>query len=529
MKAIIEANDVSNALAGKKVILLLEPQRRQFYIDSIRKIIDLSNESFIEFKCVLLFHPKRIWSIGPKNKVRREITNQYTSQLQNFSSQYRKFTLELKPLRTSWRDVTRVLLRPNRNLGGFSDLYNSTLSIAYSSQYIPEWAIGLPRFRLYKLKIQSSIKWRKSWIATSETLSTSGKNSLVIFLNGRLPGQAAIREYCENNGTEFLVLEQGTPKNEKFHIQFCQTQDTYQLRQINLARLENLMKDDTNRLSATAWGIEWLRRQMGSEQNRFAIWERPDRIEDSGSLNSLFDKEPKIATFFNSSLEERFSNKGMELNGWKNQAEAFRHSMQVAKEEGFFTILRIHPNYTRKNIRNLSYLLARVQKFSDIIIFPWEAVSTPRLIAKSNVVVTWGSTVSLESTFNGTPTIMLGRTTYDNLIDVKICHKDDVTVAFKELTTPSSEKSAIATFLGKNSGLNLESKGAYKRVYDKKLNNRVRVYFSTLLALIVRGRNITPRDLLILFGPFLGEKKAVSFLQKTFKIYLFICKRINSR
>jgi len=219
----------------------------------------------------------------------------------------------------------------------------------------------------------------------------------------------------------------------------------------------------------------------------------------------------------------------MEMNGWKSQAEAFRHSMQIAKEEGFFTILRIHPNYTRKNIRNLSYLLARVQKFSDVIIFPWDAVSTPRLIAKSNVVVTWGSTVSLESTFNGTPTILLGRTTYDNLIDVKICHKDDVKIAFKELTTPSSEKSAIAAFLGKNSGLNLESKEAYKRVYNKKLNNKVRVYFSTLLALIFRGGNITPRDLLILMGPFLGEKKAVSFLQKTFEIYLFVCKRINSR
>jgi hypothetical protein len=502
MRAIIEANDVSNALAGKKVILLLEPQKRRFYLDSIRKIMDLSNES---------------------------ITKQYINQLQDISSQYNKFKLELKQLRISWTDVIKILLRPNRSLSGPSDLYNSTLSIAYSNQYIPEWAIGLPRFRLYKLKIQSSIKWRKSVLATSETLSTRQENNIVIFLNGRLPNQAAIREFCEDNKIEFLILEQGTPKNENFHIQSCQTQDTYQLRQINLARLEILMKDDTKRMSATGWGIEWLKRQERAEQNRFAIWERADRIEDSGSLFSSFDKEPKIATFFNSSLEERFSNKGMEMNGWKSQAEAFRESMQVAKEEGFFTILRIHPNYTRKNIRNLSYLLARVQKFSDVIIFPWEAVSTPRLIAKSNVVVTWGSTVSLEATFNGTPTIMLGRTTYDNLIDVKICHKDDVKVAFKELTTPIPEKSAIAAFLGKNSGLNLESKEAYKRVYKKKLNNREKVYFSTLLALIVRGRNITPRDLLILMGPFLGEKKAVSFLQKTFELYLFVCKRINSR
>ena len=90
------------------------------------------------------------------------------------------------------------------------------------------------------------------------------------------------------------------------------------------------------------------------------------------------------------------------------------------------------------------------------IVLPWNSPSTYELLEISDVVITWGSTVSLESTARGIPTINLGRTSYDSIIDVALLSSSG---SFKEIDLtamkPDPNKSLIAAYLTRNWGFKL--------------------------------------------------------------------------
>jgi len=51
----------------------------------------------------------------------------------------------------------------------------------------------------------------------------------------------------------------------------------------------------------------------------------------------------------NSSFDERFSNLGMEMNGWNSQEEAFASVIERLKSLDFKLVFRIHPNTASKS------------------------------------------------------------------------------------------------------------------------------------------------------------------------------------
>lgn len=311
------------------------------------------------------------------------------------------------------------------------------------------------------------------------------ENNLILFLNGRWPEQAAIRAYCETNFKDFLSLEHGKPNGERFHLQPFQTQEYSAMRPYFAEIRKGMTQSEISH--AISWGEKWLKTQ--SQDSRL----NPHLIPMSRDAIEKHERE-NLVTIFNSSFDERFSNLGIELNGWQSQEDALLETAKIFHKFGYKSIVRIHPNTINKGWSELMNLVNLLEKSEIPYILPWNRPSTYELLEKSRVVVTWGSTISIESTAREIPTFNLGRTPYDNLIDVNLftsAHETVITEA--ELSKPDREKSLIAAFITRNWGfdlsqismpLNLEALDTeiaeedfwLREIHKSKLIARVRVY-----------------------------------------------------
>jgi len=520
MNPLIDENDIRSALFGRKIYLIFRPPRRQFYIDSIRRIMEISQDEFLNFTCILIPPTLNIaWS--KRSRIEREVFENSSELLQKLQEERGKFRFETRKAEVKLANVFKIFLRPNKNLEKANELYNSVLSIVLAKQWIPEYSKKLPIMRFYKTKILSALDWHSSYEIAKNTIDEAD-NPLVIFINGRIPYQAAIRKFCEVRGLDFLVLEQGNPKNVRFHLQPFQPQETESSRRMNELKLNRLLEDENSRKAAENWSVEWMANQKLVRHNKFAVWDSRSKEHQTKDVRSDCGANNGVISFFNSSLEERFTNMGMEMNGWSNQSDAISTSMKVAKVANYKTVLRFHPNYLRKNLFNLFYLTAKARAFADDIFFPWDSVSTPKLIQNSVAIVTWGSTVSLESTFKEIPTVLLGRTTYDNLIDVSVHNPKTISRFLEYLITPNSSRTASAAYIAKNVGFELNFVSSGNLLYIKRKKSRLQLYLDSARAVLTRGLNATPQDFIVTLRPILGAAITIKALESLSYAYSIV-------
>jgi hypothetical protein len=289
------------------------------------------------------------------------------------------------------------------------------------------------------------IQFRKSYQLSHNLIPGS---DLVIFLNGRWPEQAAIRAVCESIGVKFLSLEHGKPNGKRFHLQNFQTQEYSRMRLYFESLLSTMSPKDIQ--FALDWGSDWLAKQSVDVESN------PHLVLNS-TVKGISESDKKVVSIFNSSFDERFSNLGIELNEWQSQEEAIVTVACEFREKGFSPIVRIHPNTINKGWREICNLVDSLEKFNISIILPWNEPSTYDLIDKSTLVVTWGSTVAIESTARGVPTLNLGRTSYDTILDVVLMSKSNFKdIIGSKFDPPSPKKSLITAYLTRNWGFDLE-------------------------------------------------------------------------
>lgn len=516
--------DIQRYLQGRTVIFVFEPQRRQFYLEAIKQIMEICVTQNTSFKCLLIFRKHKFSFITRKTRIRSEVELNTMKKILEMSQNVSH--LEVSYV-NAWRKIFQFPMKFTALETFFSLLKNqhlkqSILSVAKSRQYIPEWMDKLPKRRLIYLKCKSFLEWQSAYQSTQDFISDLD-NPLVVILNGRLPSQAAIRELCERTGLDMLFLEQGIPKNKNFFLQAFQTQESAQLRSFNEARKARISESKQEYARCIQLGEAWIKRQGGKEQNKFAIWEHEDNDLDNLFINKLDNNQP-IASFFNSSLEERESNLGMEKNGWQNQSHAFDAAIKKCVSEGYRCIFRIHPNYRRKNLRSLLRILNVIYSNKVEFILPWHKDSSSSLLTHSNIVVTWGSTVSLESTYQCIPTFLLGRTTVDSIIDVNIVQnvENSIETMLAQPNHPNSSNSAFAAYLNRNLGIEMKRPELAANLLYEKRRSDSRLRRRAITSLLFRGWNSTPDDIFIILRPFFGQNLAESILERFLKLLLFM-------
>lgn len=134
-----------------------------------------------------------------------------------------------------------------------------------------------------------------------------------------------------------------------------------------------------------------------------------------GVLPNDFDRSKRNIAIFNSSQDEMAALGGEWETGdvFDSQLDAIEFILRSCPNFHFY--LRIHPNL--KGVDHKDHLdLYKFSKYSNLTIIPPESeVSSYALMEACEKVVTFGSTMGIETTFWGKPSILLGRALYENL------------------------------------------------------------------------------------------------------------------
>ena len=149
--------------------------------------------------------------------------------------------------------------------------------------------------------------------------------------------------------------------------------------------------------------------------------------QKQGKLPEDFDPNQRNIAIFNSS-EDEFSAVGgeWEMSIFKSQYECVDYILQRSSPDIHY-YLRIHPHL--KGVKYKAHMeLYSLSKYKNLTIIPPESeVSTYDLMEACEKVVTFGSTMGVESAYWGKPSILLRRSMYENLdICYKASRKEDV-------------------------------------------------------------------------------------------------------
>lgn len=137
--------------------------------------------------------------------------------------------------------------------------------------------------------------------------------------------------------------------------------------------------------------------------------------QKQGALPDNFNPKRRNVVIFNSSQDEMAALGDEWETGlvFSSQYDAIEYMLRNTSDIHFY--LRIHPNL--RGVLHMEHMkLYDLAKYDNITIIPPESeVSTYALMEVCEKVVTFGSTMGVEATYWGKPSILLGRSLYENL------------------------------------------------------------------------------------------------------------------
>lgn len=165
---------------------------------------------------------------------------------------------------------------------------------------------------------------------------------------------------------------------------------------------------------------EWYQERR---ENKDQSWYSFTKHQQRGRLPELSSDRCNLAIFLSSEDElEAFDD-------WRNpfylnQADGLRRILSdLGKGTLFRIILRVHPNLAKINNSQTQSIDELKVFFPELIVIPADSlVNSYELVDACDVVLTFGSTIGIESVFAGKPSILVGRAFYE---DLKCCIKPD--------------------------------------------------------------------------------------------------------
>ena len=349
---------------------------------------------------------------------------------------------------------------------------------------------------------------------------------LAIVLNGRHPSSVATKQVAIGKDLQVMYLERGFKHGDgRLFLQAFQTHDVRKMSEHFKSIAATLSMEELNH--AKQWSSSWLVNQASDKQtNRFLV-------DNSKSRSLHLDEISKVVPIFTSSIDERFSNLGVDLNGWDSQAKAISLVSSRLMKLGYQPIIRIHPNALWKSWRELIELVKEFRSCDLSYILPWEKVSSYHLLDNASHVVTWGSTLALEASARGIPVTNLSKSRYDDLADVKLLSGADLRVWTPEnFIKPDSDKSLLAVYLTRQYGVrnDLVSWCEQFRMQRAKKNylnrfNLLTIHTYKILYFIKSPMQSSPSNIYFAIIKLLGEKAGGALMK--FVLLCLIVKHDN--
>jgi len=270
---------------------------------------------------------------------------------------------------------------------------------AYSStvSYYREPKLGHKHFALLFRHLQTAYLVYQKF---ATLLSVKNFDAIVIF-NGRLSAIRPLLRLAKSMEIPVFVHEVGQDL-EHYSI----TYDTYphDLGYIHREIFNLVLSHDESMLNE---GKAWFENRIKPCSHRFV------KRQIEKSLPSNWNDEAFNLVIFISSEDEFVAIEEWQNPYYTDQNEGLQKLLEDLKNEEIEIYLRVHPNLSSiSNSQTEAIKILDNQYESLTVIGPDNEVDTYELVRRASMVLTFGSTVGIESAFLGTPSITMGQAPY---------------------------------------------------------------------------------------------------------------------
>ncbi|WP_456323657.1 hypothetical protein [Hydrogenimonas sp.] len=225
-------------------------------------------------------------------------------------------------------------------------------------------------------------------------------DAIVIF-NGRLSTVRPLLRLAKSMEIPVLVHEVG---QDIKHYSITYNTYPHDLKNIHKEIFELVLSYNENMLNE---GKLWFENRIKPSSHRFIKHQKEKFLPYNWS-----DEDFNLVVFISS--EDEF----VAIEEWQNpyyadQNEGLRKLLEDLKDKNIKVYLRVHPNLSSV----LNSQTKAIKELDDqygflTVIGPDDKVDTYELAKKASIVLTFGSTVGIESAFLGTPSITMGQSPY---------------------------------------------------------------------------------------------------------------------
>jgi len=176
----------------------------------------------------------------------------------------------------------------------------------------------------------------------------------------------------------------------------------------SIQRWKKSFSSDTE---AEALSRSWFERTRSGNKEILCNYLREQTV---GSLPDGFDRRKRNIVIFGSSEDEIVVAPGWDNLFFANQTDGIQYLLDHCQDPSIHFYLRAHPNLTGLDCaQNRQLASLRGRNFS--LIAPESSVDSYALLEASEKVITFGSTIGIEATYWRKPSILVGRSFYEDL------------------------------------------------------------------------------------------------------------------
>ncbi len=248
----------------------------------------------------------------------------------------------------------------------------------------------------------------RAFFSTDEVIKCIKPDRVYIY-NGRFCEVAAAVAACKHNGVEFTVHERGGTVDSYALFKNTTPHDIAYGKAV-MKQLWEAADPTTSHPLAEQWFKD---RRAGLEQS----WLSFTAYQKKGLVPQLFNHKTNIA-IFNSSIDEYAAFPEWQNPLYADELQALQAIFDAYKnDKSVHFYLRIHPHLKGFDNGQMKALRALAQQgYSNVtFIWPAEVIDSYALLEKCDKAVVFGSTIGAEACFWGTPTVLIGRSFYEDL------------------------------------------------------------------------------------------------------------------
>lgn len=284
---------------------------------------------------------------------------------------------------------------------------NIDIGMAVTSTLISMVREPYPEIQHYKQFINRNLVLSLAVYNAMEYYLEEIKPDIFYLFNGRYAALRPALRASQKRGVKTFVHERaGVLKR------YSLTEDTYPHDiEYQKSQIEQHWNDERPIAEKEDLARQWYEERRGGMDQS---WHSFTKSQIKGNLPEDFNPAKRNIAIFISSQDEFESIAGWENPLYKDQIDAINSIVHGDIDENIRFYLRIHPNL--KGLKNTQTgELSRLESPNLTVIPAGSRIDSYELMDSCEKIITFGSTMGIESVFWGKPSILVGRALYENV------------------------------------------------------------------------------------------------------------------